>query len=272
MQRQNILGISRTPLSVWSVAAALLVIAAACSSDKPNAAQTTAKLPTTSTTIVPTTSTFANSDDRFPNGLRNARYCEVVFVQKIAERFQAEVWNSLGENECPDGEWNALDVAQFTKQHNALLALKNGPRFFLMDSILSNIREAAETTKFGPIGMFKAATVDLGTTSPVQTPYAERKVTRTTVFRFKAGTHVHELTDANGTVYIMQAYATFVDKSLSIDNLDALETELKLPAGWKYSNRTLTKNLDVYSAQGIAFVIQDELQNTYQRVDPNATG
>jgi hypothetical protein len=34
--------------------------------------------------------------------------------------------------------------------------------------------------------------------------------------------------------YAMQSYAQIIDKSLSYDDLSALASRLKLPAGWRY--------------------------------------
>ena len=64
----------------------------------------------------------------------------------------------------------------------------------------------------------------------------------------------------------MQAYAEIVDKTLSYDDLPALGARLKLPSGWRYSTMTPDQDL-VLGANGKATVIQDELENTYQKLD-----
>jgi len=71
---------------------------------------------------------------------------------------------------------------------------------------------------------------------------------------------------ADGSRYAMQAYAQIVDKALSYDNLPALGAKLKLPSGWRYSSTVPEKDL-VLGARGTATVIQDELENTYQKLD-----
>jgi hypothetical protein len=65
----------------------------------------------------------------------------------------------------------------------------------------------------------------------------------------------------------MQSYAMIVDTSLNEAGLDSLEKKLKLPKGWKFRVRTLDEDLVLKTIEGgEAFVIQDELQNSYQRV------
>jgi hypothetical protein len=132
-------------------------------------------------------------------------------------------------------------------------------------------RERVEST-FGELPMFLAATVDLGTTLPEQTPYTERHVVRQTIFRFDAGTEVHELTDPDGQHYVMQSYSHIFDDGQTLATLDGLSDRLDLPAGWTYASRVLDERLDVLSRDGVATVVQDDLQNTYQRIDEEVGG
>ena len=62
--------------------------------------------------------------------------------------------------------------------------------------------------------MFLAAELELGASIPDQRPYIARSVARETVFRFKAGRVVHELTDPDGTTYVMQSYTLIKDPNL----------------------------------------------------------
>jgi hypothetical protein len=48
--------------------------------------------------------------------------------------------------------------------------------------------------------------------------------------------------------------------------LDALGSKLKLPSGWRYTTTTPDQDL-VLGAQGKATVIQDDFDNTYQKLD-----
>ncbi len=243
---------------------ALLLLTSACSDDDTTTAISTTS--TSSTTGAPA-DPMPSSDDAFPDGLRGVRYCEVLLLSETGAGFVAEVWNTLGLNDCPQDQWDAIDAAAITEERSVLLALKNGPRYWTLDTILSDIRDGAEETAFGGMAMFLAATVELGDELPSQTPYTERSVVRETTFRFRGGTEVHELTDPDGTTYVMQSFSQAIDPTLDAARLSGLGDELDLPDGWTFASHTLDEQLDVLSTDGIATVIQDDLQNTYQRID-----
>lgn len=218
---------------------------------------------TTSTTSAePASATTPDMD-----ALRGVRYCEVLLLRKGDDGFSAEVWNTMGMSDCPDDEWRALDAQAIATERGAVAALLNGPRFWTLDSIDTDLRKGAPETAFGEIGMFQAATVDLGDEIPDQTPYTERPVARDTVFGFDQGKPVYELVAGDGTTYVMQARSQIVDETLEEDDLATLGDRLELPAGWSYRVRTLDEPLRLVSTDGVATVVQDELQNTYQRVD-----
>jgi hypothetical protein len=199
--------------------------------------------------------------------LRGVRYCEVLLLSEGDAGFTADVWNTMGMSECPPEAWEALDAEEIAAERDALVAVLNGPRFWTLDSIETELRQGAEETTFGSIGMFKAATLDLGD-DPTNTPYTEREVARDTVFGFDAGSEVYELVAPDGSTYVMQARSQIVDETLEEDDLPTLGDRLELPEGWTFQARTLEEPLEVLSDdRGIATVLQDELQNTYQRVD-----
>ena len=64
----------------------------------------------------------------------------------------------------------------------------------------------------------------------------------------------------------MQSYAQIIDKSLSYDDLPALASRLKLPAGWRHEVMKPDTDL-MLGAQGKATVVQDDLDDTYQKLD-----
>jgi hypothetical protein len=47
-------------------------------------------------------------------------------------------------------------------------------------------------------------------------------------------------------------------------DLPTLEQQLKMPDGWTYKSRVLDQDLSLV-ANGIAYVLQDNLFNSYQR-------
>jgi hypothetical protein len=202
------------------------------------------------------------------DGLFDVRYGEVLLVHHDGSRFRADVWNTLGLNDCPPDAFAELDAATIAAEHGAVVALMNGPRHWVLDAIEASMRASAPTAKFGTLEMFLAATIDFGTELPVPGAYLERHVARDTVFEWSDGTPRHELRDALGHVYVMQALSHAVDDTQTPSTLADLATRLELPTGWSFETRDGTTALRLLSDDdGVATVVQDELANTYQRVD-----
>lgn len=261
----------RSTLAAAALLAGLGLAACGSSGDDAGPATSADATPTTTSPTTDTTqgepvsATTPDMDD-----LRGVRYCEVLLLTQGEGGFTADVWNTMGMSDCPPEEWAKLDAEQIATERGALLAKLNGPRFWTLDSIQTDLRQGAEETTFGTIGMFKAATLALGD-DPTNTPYMEREVARDTVFGFDAGSEVYELVAPDGSTYIMQARSQIVDETLEEADLPTLGDRLELPEGWTYEVRTLDDRLEVLSDdRGIATVLQDELQNTYQRIDPAA--
>ncbi len=71
------------------------------------------------------------------------------------------------------------------------------------------------------------------------------------------------LDDPDGTPWIMQTYSLIVDPKLTYDDLKTLDRKLKLPPGWKYRVKVLDRDLEIHAINGIARIVQDDLQGTY---------
>lgn len=201
-------------------------------------------------------------------GLRGMRYGEVLLVRTDGTTYAADVWNTMGLNDCPPSAFAELDPVAIASEHGALLALLNGPRLWVLDAIEARIRESAPTAKFGSLEMFLAATIDFGAEPPTPGAYVERRVARDTVFEWSAGTELIGLRSPEGHTYVMQALSHAVDATQAIDGLADLVDRLEMPEDWLFRSTTLEQPLRLLSDEdGVATVLQDELQNTYQRVD-----
>lgn len=216
-----------------------------------------------------TDSTATTTAALFPDGLCDVRYGEVLLVHATdSGTYSAAIYNSLGLNDCPQEAWDALDPAAIAAEHDALAAVLNGPRRWLLDEIVSLAPPATRSfARFGTIDMSLVATLDLGPTLPVGERYVHRPVARRTIFRFRAGRQVFRLHDPDGATFVMQAYCLSVAPDQTLATLGSLGERLALPDGWSFSTRTLDRDLDMLSTDGIATVVQDELENTYQRLD-----
>lgn len=99
-----------------------------------------------------------------------------------------------------------------------------------------------------------------------RTLYTETIVNRSTTYVYHKGRDIYELVAPDGTAYIMQSYSLQVDPSLNEESLKTLGSRLKLPAGWSYRVRQLEREAS-FAVHGHVHLVQDELQNSYQRED-----
>jgi hypothetical protein len=198
-----------------------------------------------------------------PPELHDARYCEILEVRGTLPDVQVTVWNTIGLNRCPAARWEAIDATALAAERGDVLVIKNGPRHFLMDAATA---KRGRTHTFGGISMRKVATIRIHTAAELsQTPYTERTIKRHNTWTWNAGRRVYELLAPDGSNYVMQSYAQIRDPELSIADLRKLGDRLELPPGWSYRVRRLHQDLTL-RAKGNATVIQDDLQNTYQRL------
>lgn len=195
-------------------------------------------------------------------GLYGKRYCEILLVHPGTGGLEADVYNTYTLNECPADEWAALDTKAVAAEQQVPVALRNGPRYWLMDQIDKEPLTEKVIADFGGIDMIKLATVALGNAvNPAS--YSVHEVDRHTVFTFGKGRTVHELVDADGTTYVMQTWSQQVDPTLSEADLAKLGDRLQLPDGWNYRNRKLKSPLKVVTLDAPAHVLQDDLMDSY---------
>jgi hypothetical protein len=204
-----------------------------------------------------------------PNGmtekdhLRNVRYCEVFVVRKHFFSTTAGVYNTLGLNDCPPEKWASLDTAKLKKEWNVTAIILNGPRYFIMDR--NALEKPGKVESFDGLDARLLAELEIKPNSNKRMPYTENGVQRQNRYVYDRGKNVYELLSPNGIVYVMQSYSQEVDKELNEAGLLTLAGRLKLPNGWKYRTRTLDEDLVIENVGGKAYVIQDDLKNTYQR-------
>ncbi|WP_059018701.1 hypothetical protein [Mycobacterium sp. M26] len=189
------------------------------------------------------------------------RYGEVLLVNIGESGPEASVYNSFPLNDCPAELWDKLDAQALARENDAVAALLNGPRYWLMSSIDKVTQGEPEIKSFGGIDMIKQATVQLASQNPQ--PYSVNHVSRHTVFHFDAGRPVFELVDTEGQRWVMQTWSQIVDGDLGLEDLPGLGRRLNLPDGWRYETRVLTERLSVDTTTRDAHVTQDDLTNTY---------
>lgn len=222
----------------------------------------------TTTDVVP-----AVSQTQFmplPDDMHGARYCEIIPAYRNGLRVMVDVYVTTGLNDCPDEQWRAIDADALAEAYGAVYVKKNGPRYWLVNSIsATGATVEGETVAFNGIEMHNVAAIEMSLPDLMAANagdvYVERTVQRSTTYLFRAGTMVYELIAPNGDVYRMQSYAQIVDSDLALAELETLGERLDLPEGWQFQARTLDEPVEMV-ADGVAYVIQDELENSYQKV------
>jgi hypothetical protein len=205
-----------------------------------------------------------------PADLRDYRYCEIMPAIQSGLTLNIEVWNTMSLNDCPADLWAKLDANAMAEQYGASLVILNGPRHWLFNKVTAGGTTAAgKFADFGGIEMKQLATLQMNIWqgSAGGTFYIPNQVDRTTVFTYWAGNQIYELISPDGDTYVMQSYAQIVDPNLTINDINMLGERLNLPKGWKYQARTLDADLEL-TANGVAYVLQDDLQNSYQKMTP----
>ena len=247
---------SKNSLRITCIFAAILLLAiSACSSTDPSEA-------------IP-----AVEQTQFqppPEDMRNFRYCEVLPIFQSGTDIYIEVYATIGLNSCPDEAWQALSADAIGEEYGAAQVTMNGPRFWLVNrTTASGASTEGKVAEFGGIEMRRAAVLELQLSDVDDNVgeefYVDNEVQRTTTYLFAAGNMVYELTSPAGDVYRMQSYSHIVDSTLTIDDLETLGDRLDLPEGWSYQARILSEDSSLV-ADGLAFVLNDELMNSYQKI------
>ena len=221
----------------------------------------------------PTATASGAGEPVVSKALRDVRYCEVIPSVRDKATIVTTVFNTLGLNDCPADAWATLTEEGVMEQYGADAVKLNGPRHWMMDEIIgSGSSTDTPVFTFGTdpgIAMQQRAVIEtkLNESTVGDQLYVPNEVQRDTVFAYEAGQPVFELTDPDGHVYMMQSYSQIVDPTLSYDQLADLGSRLQLPQGWSFSTRTLDERVELTTeaTNGTAYVINDDLLNSYQR-------
>jgi hypothetical protein len=211
--------------------------------------------------------------------LRDMRYAEVFLIggNGITKDLQAAFYNSTGRNNsadprntCPAALWAKVDPEKLKEEYDVLGVFKNGPRHWVMDWI--EIPVGAERNFdgfnarwFGQVQLPKGVNLhEKGSTG-----YHPTTVARKSQMGFNAGQPVFILEDPEGRPWVMQAYGLIDDPSLTYEILMTLDQKLKnMPVGWKYRVQVIDQDLVIHAdSTGTAYIVQDELGNTYDLCD-----
>jgi len=203
--------------------------------------------------------------------IRDYRYAEFLMTCPGAG---TGIFNTIGLNNntnpndsLPENLWVNYSSEDVMKQYNSSMVYANGPRNWTMDAMTLKFSKTIRNldgldTRWGAdIGVPEGANL-----SESEQAYQAMPVQSDRTWFFDKGKPVFVLVDPNGTNYIMQSYCQIVDKNLTYNDLQTLDTKLNLPQGWEYKVVALPENIEMngVGVNGTDWQItQDDLQNTY---------
>src|SRR5262249_28530695 len=133
------------------------------------------------TILAPAAAQQATSPLKMLDDVRDRRYCELLVVKRQGVHLTANIYNTLGLNDCPQTAWNAIDTAKLASEFGALRVVRNGPRHFIMDRLASG-DVTSNVTNMQGLGMRLVATMSLPLLELIEKRsfYVERTIRRTT--------------------------------------------------------------------------------------------
>ena len=119
-------------------------------------------------------------------GVRDARYCEIIPVVRKGFRLVGTVYNTLGLNDCPPAVWDKITEDAMRKRFRALMVVLNGKPF------RDGCHRGRRRYRFGRnrrrrLALTARATIKLRLADVRTKPYRERTVDRQTRYVFMAG-------------------------------------------------------------------------------------
>jgi hypothetical protein len=205
---------------------------------------------------------------------RNYAYCEIAPVLGTPPNVIAQFYNTTGTtgpgSKCPPDKFVAIEgkkLAEALKADGVYMnpSPQTARRHWVMDELWAF--KAGETVDFWGVKATWVATMSPEQMrSAVANPYTPVEIHRESKYLYKKGSTAFLMRAPGGKTWVMQSYATEVDKNLAFEQLPQLASKLKLPEGWKFDVRKLTQDLTIEPtrAKGVAHIVRDELHNVYE--------
>ena len=197
-------------------------------------------------------------------------FCEVApFYGTSMENMVADFYNPTGVGHCSPEQFAQIvkDKDKIIKEMGARDVFLNPSRHWTWDEFW--VYEVGDERQFGPVKMVYMGVVPVEAMKKAvgEGHYHPGQIHRSNKYLYKTGTQVYLLDMGDGKVLVMQSWTNFVNKDETADNLKDLGSQFKqLPPGWKFRSKVLDRDLTIEAPapQSLAWVTQDEFQNTYQ--------
>jgi hypothetical protein len=218
----------------------------------------------------------ANTKALKAENLMGTQYTEIlpVWGNPITKDLTAGVYNTCtlnnpdaSGNTSPDEMVARMDLKKIKKECNALKVILNGPRIWTVDWIEVN---AGKVRNFDGLDAYWVMWfyVPKGFKGG-ETPYQRMEGVRDTHMGIKAGSGAYILDDPEGTTWVMKSMSRVQHPGQKFEDLKNLGAKLNLPEGWKWRYVILEKELIFQPDNGKAWITQDDMGNTYDRVGGN---
>jgi hypothetical protein len=201
--------------------------------------------------------------------LRDARFCEIFFIKNQGEMNELHVYNCTGlnnmkktNNSCPDDLLAKLDFDGLKANYKLDGIYFNKPRHWIMDEMLIPVGAMRVIDGMDFYWMASSHMPADIVMKPGFLTYKKTPVERKSTMTFKAGTPVHLLDDPDGKVWVIKAYRDSYGQTFETLK-DLGKRYKKLPEGYTFRYKVLDKDLVLKPTGGVAHVMQDEFENTY---------
>jgi hypothetical protein len=210
---------------------------------------------------------------RFEN-LRTNRYTEIFLIggNAITKNLKGGVYNTVGLNSStgtgdssPQALLAKVDLIALKKEYDVLSVYKNGPRLWTLDWVEVMVGKERD---FNGLKARWVMWSDVPEELSSHKSVAYKSITgqRDTQLGFNKGTPVFILDDPEGNSWVMKSASLIRDPNQTYESLKDLGSRLKPATGWQFRVQMLDKDLVLTPDNGIAYITQDELGNTYDRV------
>ena len=205
----------------------------------------------------------ARAEQRRFDNLRGYRYEEIdLYARDALKKIPyVSVYNTTGQNGGDDTRDSApkelvdrLDPKKIARQYQAVAVTPSPPLYWTIDWLADRFGAVRNLDGLDAAWMGNSQ-APASKLAPGQPPAAKRSpkavsdayrpafVARSTIEGFKKGSQVYLLDDPKGRTWIMVSYTDKNLPGMTIDKLNSLGDDLKLPQGWKFRSAVLSKEL-----------------------------
>lgn len=201
------------------------------------------------------------------NNTRDTPWCELGPAIGTPPDVVVHVFNSTNSPiPCTTEVSDKFDLKALAEKYGVPALMLNPARFWIADKVM--FYKAGDVMDADGVKLTWAAEMTAAAAANITRakPYEYVQITRDTLWYFEKDRPVFLMRQPDGKVWVMQVYSHNTDKTLSSANMAQLGDRLNLPEGWTYDVKVLSEPLliEPARAEGVAHIIRDEFENTYQ--------